>query len=89
MRLLSDRLSELYHLLDTAIKRYGFAEVTPEFIHQVFEGRLHHREMYFPMGSTWPEHGDPQNDFKEWVPIQGFKIMNRPDQANYVVVNDT
>ncbi len=86
MRLLSDRLSELYHLINNSIKRYGFAEITPEFVNYAFGGQLHHREMYFPMGPTWPESGNPQKDFREWLPIQGFRLINRPEQRYYKVM---
>ena len=92
-RLLSDRLSELFYLLDTSIKNYGFAEITPEFVNHAFEGQLHHREMYFPMGPTWPEPGNPQKDFREWLSIQGFRLINHPEQRYYKLVraskNDT
>ena len=85
MRLLSDRLSELHFVLVSTIEKYGFAEVTPAWINMSFEGRLHHQEMYFPMGSTWPKPGNPQKDFREWMPIQGLRLVDDPSQEDYII----
>ena len=82
-QMLASRLSELYHSLKVTIERHGYAEITPEWVHQAFEGQIHHHPMYIPMEPSWPEPGNPQKDFKEWLPIQGFRLVDRPDQLNY------